>query len=240
MRLSPNHAALSNSNLELVAALKQSLVTNGTGQDEPLLSDGREEYEVTLKLFFTPETSAKSRAGYIAQCVETTTSQLHIDTVDLLILAFPGVVLDAEDEADAFDEESLEEIATVYKAGQDLVSQGTVLALGVSEFSARRLEQLYDKAAAYNDQGLPSVDQINLKDCCVMPADLMSFAKDRKVKLFTHGDLKEMLPKAKLDEIMQEVDTKASYTPRWVSKVTCVVKSRGVVDFKGYAAMIEQ
>ncbi|ORY84353.1 NADP-dependent oxidoreductase domain-containing protein [Protomyces lactucae-debilis] len=239
MRLSPNHTALSDSNAELIAALKQSLATNDSATDDALLSEDRDEYEITLKLFFTPDTTAESRSEDVARCVDATIEQLKVKSVDLLILAFPGIVLDAEDEEDAFDEASLKDIAKVYQAAQDLVAQGKAKGLGVSEFSAARLKQLYDTAAEYNDAGLPTVNQINLKDCCVMPADLIALAKDRNIKLFTHGDLKEMLPQAQLDDLMVGTDAQTRFTAKWVSKVTCVVKSRGVVEFKGYAAMIE-
>ncbi|BFZ58013.1 hypothetical protein PYCC9005_005071 [Savitreella phatthalungensis] len=252
-----SNASLQKSNNELVTALRYAFSTgnksltnqnnqppqpqspqNGPDPTSCKLKDEASEYEITAKIFFTQECKGKCRGEAVEEALQAVNRSLGTDSVDLYILSFPGIALDADD-TDAFDDNELADIIQAYRIGADLQSRGSTRALGIAEFSARKLEQLCD-AATQASLTQPHVNQINLKDCCVMPRDLVQFAKGRGIKLYTHGDASDMLPAATLNDLLAEykLSEDKHWLPRWVCKFTAVVKSRGVVESKGYVVSI--
>jgi glutamate--cysteine ligase regulatory subunit len=98
------------------------------------------------------------------------------------------------------------------------------------------------------------VDQINLKDCCVVPKSLILYAKQEKIQLLTHNDCNDILPVGTTRELLGPADKGAGILasapdandgiqghvePQWVVKYTAVVKDRGVVENKGYFALAD-
>lgn len=82
----------------------------------------------------------------------------------------------------------------------------------------------------------PVVDQINLRDCCDVPYDLLRFAKQAGIKLITHKDQDNPLPKETLQEVLGELGVSERVAEMcWVVKYTAVVKERGVIENKGYS-----
>ena len=261
-----SNASLQKSNNELVTALRYALThSNGStpvssrgsdGTDHAstasqqqqqnagagigsvtALKDDASEYDITAKIFFTPHCKGKCRGLALDEAISAVLEALAVDAVDLFIMSFPGIALDADD-TDAFTAEELDDLLATYTSAESLVGSGKAKALGVAELSARKLEQLCARVG----QVQPAVDQINLKDCCVMPNDLVQYAKANKIKLYTHGDASDILPQQTLTELL--VDAKdptahdCDWRPRWVCKYTAVVKSRGVVESKGYVVSI--
>ena len=230
MTASPNlpmsNASLKKSNNELVTALRHSSKeVNGTKQ---ILKDDRSEYEITAKIFLLPNTQDQ-RKEYVADALKAVLDILESRTIDLLILSFPEIMLDAED-GDIFDDTELDRLVDIYNRAAAFVSAGTVESLGVAEFSAARLKQLCEHERV---ELWPQVDQINLKDCCVMPKDLILYAKSNDIKLFTHGDASDILPATTSKDIL-----KTEQKPGWVCKYTAVAKSRGVIETKGYLVQV--
>lgn len=103
----------------------------------------------------------------------------------------------------------------------------------------------------------PTVDQINVRDCCVVPKSLILYAKDKNIELLTHNDCMDILPcgttrellgpgpngahilASKADAPESEPGLKGNIEPQWVVKYTAVVKDRGVVENKGYYAVAQ-
>jgi glutamate--cysteine ligase regulatory subunit len=99
------------------------------------------------------------------------------------------------------------------------------------------------------------VDQINLKDCCVVPKSLILYAKQEKIQLLTHNDCNDILPVGTTRELLGPADKggagilastpdatdgiQGHVEPQWVVKYTAVVKDRGVVENKGYFALAD-
>lgn len=235
--LSMSNSSLKKSNHELVSALKYSLSNPVCPPQEDKLQDEPSEYEITSKLFFLPNATSElaERVNFIDAAVREVTASLDVETIDLLILSFPYIVLDADD-AGTFTDDELQPILDVYRAAATLVTSKRVRALGISEFSAARLQQLCENVSVQ-----PEVNQINLKDCCVTPRDLILYAKKLHIKLFTHGDCSDILPTETLREVLSGAkDAKAeTVKPLWVCKYTAVASSRGVVENKGYLVGIE-
>jgi len=157
--------------------------------------------------------------------------ELGISSIDLLIVSFPNISFDAEDE-DISSEEDVNEWVRTYRTLEGLHSAKKVSKIGLAEFGATRLSQLLPHTNVK-----PSVDQINVRDCCVVPKPLILYAKERNIELLTHNDCTDILPVDTLRQLVVDefglfgTDTKLA--PQWVVKYTAVIRSRGVVENKG-------
>lgn len=184
--------------------------------------------------------------------------ELRMPSIDLLIVSFPGVSFDADDEEENEeqpnwtqdgDSEDVNAMVETWKALEHLHEKGLALQIGVSEFGNERLEKFLPRTKVR-----PSVDQINVRDCCVVPKSLILYAKQERIELLTHNDCTNVLPSGTVRELLgsgekgagvlsgpnEESDgLKGDVEPQWVVKYTAVVRDRGVIESKGYFAMAE-
>lgn len=216
------------------------------------LQEDREQYEITLKLFFLPTAPIPERSNYIQEALRLVQKELGVKEVDLLIASFPGVSFegDCEWEADKLnatmgnDEEEFNTWATFEK----LHTQGQIRRLGIAEFGSRKLESFISQVKVR-----PAVNQINIKNCCNVPPPLSKLAKNEGIELLTHSDCTDILPSGTLREllgggpqgagVLADEDgrggLKGNLVPQWVVKYTAFVKDRGVIENKGYFAGAE-
>jgi glutamate--cysteine ligase regulatory subunit len=270
------------SNAELTAALQSNIFTHKTNHSEevpltngstphptwttqtatdlyipslsptPLLEE-RSGYDVTVKLFYLPHSSPADRTQHTRSALNFVKTQLAIQSVDLLILSFPNITFDADDESDMSDTDTtpedpseLSSILQTWRTLEALHAEGSISKLGLAEFGTQRLTKLLAEARIK-----PGVDQINVRDCCVVPKPLIVFAKSQGIELLTHNDCTDILPSGTLRELLgpgkggagvlastAEGDDglKGEVVPLWVVKYTAVVRDRGVVENKGYFA----
>ncbi|KAF2788230.1 hypothetical protein K505DRAFT_353337 [Melanomma pulvis-pyrius CBS 109.77] len=242
-----------------------------------LLSEPREAYDITVKLFYLPNVPASKRCIQTREAIDLVLRELGTPSIDLLIVSFPGISFDADDEdsdseleatptiptapntsssppdggcedADAAPED-IATMITTWRTLETLHDEKTVSKLGISEFGVQRLNKFLPLARVR-----PSVDQINVRDCCVVPKPLILYAKQERIELLTHNDCTNVLPRGTLREILGSGDKgvgvlagdadaaeglKGEIEPQWVVKYTAVVKDRGVVESKGYFAVAE-
>lgn len=214
------------------------------------LAEERDQYEITVKLFFLPKQSTSCRCQQTREAIELVLKELKVPSVDLLIVSYPGITFDAEDEEeddavvrDAQQDSDAEDLDTMIKTWgclEELHDEQTIKRLGVSEFGSARLRQFLARTRIR-----PGVNQINVRDCCVVPKPLILYAKEERVELLTHNDCFNILPSGTTREILQEAvpaddDTlKGDVEPQYVVKYTAVVKNRGVIENKGYFALAE-
>lgn len=221
------------------------------------LAEERSQYDITAKLFFLPHTSATERCRHTQEAIDLVLRELHMPSIDLLIVSFPGVSFDADDEdeeepqwsQDGEGEEDLGAMVEIWKALECLHDKGTVKQIGLSEFGSERLEKFLPRTKVR-----PSVDQINVRDCCVVPKSLILYAKQEKIELLTHNDCTNILPSGTVRELLGTGEKGAGVLsgpeggskglngevePQWVVKYTAVVRDRGVIENKGYFAMAE-
>lgn len=239
------------------------------------LAEERSQYEITVKLFFLPNKPAPSRCAQTRQAVDLVLEELHVPSIDLLIVSYPGISFDADDEDDngsiqssdpekgvAVEETALKEDAVAedvdtmlksWKCLEELHDEGVISRLGLSEFGSERLSRFLRGARIP-----PSVDQINVRDCCVVPKPLILYAKKEGVELLTHNDCTNILPRGTTRELLgskkggagilaepgdshdaPEDALRGDVEPQWVMKYTAVVKNRGVIENKGYFALAE-
>lgn len=221
------------------------------------LMEERSEYSITVKLFFLPGTSLSKRYKYAQEAVGLVLQELHVPSIDLLIVSFPGVSFDADDEQEQEESETCEQDAAddigsmveTWRALEQLHADGLVLQIGVSEFGSERLAKFLPRTIIR-----PSVDQINVRDCCVVPKSLILYAKEQNIELLTHNDCTNILPKGTVREVLGSGGKgaavlvgpdacsdglKGEIEPQWVVKYTAVVRDRGVIENKGYFAAAE-
>ncbi|KAK7510527.1 uncharacterized protein IWZ02DRAFT_41795 [Phyllosticta citriasiana] len=230
------------------------------------LAEERAAYDITVKLFYLPHVPVAARVAQTRDAIDLVLRELHVKSIDLLIVSFPGIAFDADDEdsdvssgddADAIASgsaddvdgiEAMESMIETWRALETLYDEGLIARLGLSEFGTQRLARFLPKTRVR-----PSVDQINVRDCCVVPKPLILYAKEQGIELLTHNDCTNVLPSGTLRELLGPGENgagvlagpgggeglKGEVAPQWVVKYTAVVKDRGVVENKGYFAVAE-
>ncbi|KAF2858217.1 putative gamma-cysteine synthetase regulatory subunit [Piedraia hortae CBS 480.64] len=228
------------------------------------LREASENYDITVKLFYLPDVSLAQREVHTRDALQLVLRELHVSSVNLLIVSFSGVFFDeGEDcpgklstrgpvEAQA---EPIEVQIETWRVLESLHDEGLVKKLGIAELGHDRLLEFLQRTRIP-----PAVDQINLRYCCSVPPSLMNLAKSRNVELLVHNDTSNILPRGTVREllgpsganILAEHDQgdahghrtanagmKGEVLPLWVVKYTAVVSNRGVVENKGYFAEAE-
>lgn len=145
---------------------------------------------------------------------------------------------------------------------EKLVEKGVVRRLGLAEYGSEKLKAFLTALDKNPNKDTtkprikPSVNQINVQDCCNVPPPLVTLAKAESIQLLTHSDCTNVLPKGTLRELLgqgeggaavlsdgkrgrDEGGMKGDVVPLWVVKYTAVVRDRGVIESKGYFAGAE-
>lgn len=214
-------------------------------QEEP------SQYDITVKLFFLPNSTPAERAQYAKEALDLVLKELQVLEVDLLVVSFPGMSFDGDcsweaDRQNAHQGNDEEEIAT-WPAIEDLQRRGLVKNLGIAEFGTEKLGRFLKRVEIR-----PTVNQINIKNCCDVPPPLIKLAKEEGIELLVHSDTTDILSKGTLRELLGQglqgagiladpesessQGLKGDLTPQWVVKYTAVVRDRGVIENKGYFA----
>lgn len=224
---------------------------------QPGLVEERDQYDITVKLFYLPGIPVSRRCAHTRQAIDLVLKELHVDSIDLLIVSFPGVSFDADDDgeeeiSDSGSEQQpgdIDNIIQTWKTLESLQEKGMIAQLGVAEFSGERLAKFLPHTKVR-----PSVDQINVRDCCVVPKSLILYAKQENIQLLTHNDCTNILPVGTTRELLGPGENgagmlasapdaddgiKGHLEPQWVVKYTAVIKDRGVVENKGYFALAD-
>jgi glutamate--cysteine ligase regulatory subunit len=222
---------------------------------QPGLAEERDQYDITVKLFYLPGIPASRRCAHTREAIDLVLKELHVKSIDLLIVSFPGILFDADDDSEEEDNTSngepddFDSMVQTWRVLESLHEQGMIAQLGVAEFGCDRLARFLP-----HTQVKPSVDQINLKDCCVVPKSLILYAKQEQIQLLTHNDCHDILPVGTTRELLGPAEKSAGILasspdandgiqgdvePQWVVKYTAVVKDRGVVENKGYFALAD-
>ncbi|XP_040161692.1 glutamate--cysteine ligase regulatory subunit [Anopheles arabiensis] len=107
---------------------------------------------------------------------------------------------------------------------------GKIGQLGIADLDADSLKELYDASTVH-----PSIAQINLAACCVVPPQLQAYCNQNEIQLLTHSDPQELLPR----EVLDELDL-ASYGAGWTSRYQVHIKCRGVLAAKGFIVSLDR
>ena len=223
------------------------------------LVEDRSQYDITLKLFYLPGALSRDRASSTHEAIDLVLRQLGVETIDLLIVSFPGISFESEEELESdcyglelvngsaeseLQPESMTTVIWTWRILEALKIKGLVAKLGVAEFGCKRLAKLISVSNIR-----PAVDQINLRDCCEVPRTLVAYAKQEQIELLTHNDCTNILPEGTTRELLgcepqgagiingASSPLHGEILPQWVVKYTAVIKDRGVVENKGYFAL---
>jgi len=181
--------------------------------------DNRDTLKYTLKLFLSfPLSPAETK-----DAVEFVLTRLGLNYVEILIVGFPDSLEDALEGDD---------VLLIWSALEELVDDGMILSLGVSDMNVQQLESLWSYVRVK-----PSVDQVSSTTCCAIPEDLKAFASENDIQLLMHSDRKEILPAEDLRQVLRQTSHEkdgGEWKPNWVVRYSSLVKGRGVIKSKGY------
>lgn len=96
--------------------------------------------------------------------------------------------------------------------------------LGIADLDVDSLKDLYDGSSVH-----PSIAQINLAACCVVPPQLQEYCLKNEIQLLTHSDPQELLPRQVLDDLEL-----SAYRAAWTTRYQVHIKCRGVLAAKGF------
>ncbi|KAK0728696.1 hypothetical protein B0T26DRAFT_748872 [Lasiosphaeria miniovina] len=207
-------------------------------------------YQITVKLFFLPTASISDRGKYASEALDLVLQELRAPSIDLLVVSFPGMSFDGDCEWEADKLNSSQgnddEEAATWPAIEELQRRGLAKDIGIAEFGSEKLARFLKRV-----QVRPTVDQINIKNCCNVPPPLVKLAREQNIELLVHSDCTDILSKGTLRELLGQglqgagvlADPETSVeglqgdlAPQWVVKYTAVVRDRGVIENKGYFA----
>ncbi|KAF9916561.1 hypothetical protein BX616_003445 [Lobosporangium transversale] len=241
------NVSLKKSNQELVSAVEESLfsslvsaringnhITIADAASLGALDGDRSKYDITA-----PTPLSVDDLNLAFENLQTALgASSHV--IDHFILAIPNQTFDENglDEADleAFTNDVEQLYLPIWKRLSELRTGGQIGRLGVAEFSKQQLEA-FKTVALNNGAAAPEIDQVNLDDCCVLPKDLIEYAKAEGIELLTHGDATNILPKSTLSSLLRPhlpVTSDSTLTPNFVLKYSALLSGRGLLVRKGY------
>lgn len=188
---------------------------------QPLPPDERGDLKVIVKVFLCASIQSPT---VINEIIDKATEELGISFVETVILSLS--MFQTEDEI------SVDQIKPYWQVLEMLVAQERILSIGVADLDKKKLDELYEWARVK-----PSINQVNLASCCVMPKDLTEYAKLVDIQLQTHSDPTQLFPSSQLQEAMRQCGTEQDaygWNPLWVARYSVLVKCRGIIKSKGY------
>lgn len=106
----------------------------------------------------------------------TALETLNVTSVHNVIIAYNSQDIEGQNG-------NIEKIQNAYKVLETHVINGKVHQIGVADIEEGVFRSIYEWATVK-----PSIIQINLATCCVVPPTLQAFCKEKDVQLLTHSD----------------------------------------------------
>ncbi|EDV54111.1 glutamate--cysteine ligase regulatory subunit [Drosophila erecta] len=203
-----------------------------------LTENGRNEISIGAKIFLN-----RHSTECVNQAVEALLSILSVTHVDNVVLAYhPNAVANATPVATTKSpcsegstvsraanwsqrngKEGVAELKELYQTLEQYALKQQITQLGIADLDAAALEELHKSA-----QVAPTIAQVNLSTCCVVPAELQEFCTAHDIQLNTHSDPELLLPAEQFDGLAP------GYTIDWSLRYQVHVRCRGVLTAKGY------
>lgn len=216
-----------------------------------MAEEQRKNFKIGVKIFINED----STTG-LKECLDNVFQALHTNYIDNVILAYnpetplpdvnakakkasPIIVgsaivksnsdaVDNDNEADAKKCEAiLPGIKILWEVLEDYVKNDRIYQLGVADVGDECLRKLHAWARVK-----PTIAQINLASCCVVPPSLNQFAKNNDVQLLTHADPPDVLSQAAV-KTLSGAGLSCSDLD-WCARYQVHIKCRGVLTVKGY------
>ncbi|XP_063629025.1 glutamate--cysteine ligase regulatory subunit [Cydia splendana] len=219
-----------------------------------MAEEERKNLKIGVKIFINEDSTAA-----LSECLESVFTALHTTVIDNVILAYNPEVppkeqteprtaysnkaspislsnnvgaknpeADADNEADARKCEAiLPGIKVLWAVLEDYVKNGRVNLLGVADVGGGCLYKLHAWAKVK-----PTIAQINLASCCVVPPSLHAFCRANDVQLLTHADPPDLLSLAAV-KTLSDAGVGCDNLD-WCARYQVHIKCRGVLALKGY------
>ncbi|KAM7363277.1 glutamate-cysteine ligase modifier subunit [Cochliomyia hominivorax] len=201
--------------------------------EERIKEYARNEISIGVKLFLN-----KSSKQGVEDAVNALMRILNVQHVDNLVLAYhpletaskalpetPDVTspvsYTGESKWSKRNEKSLDVLKELWEVLQEFHEKKQICQLGIADLDCDALTELHKNARVP-----PTINQINLANCCVVPPELKEFCTQHDIQLLTHSD-PEIL-------INDENFIIPNYTVDWSLRYQIHVRCRGVLTAKGY------
>ncbi|CAH1363886.1 hypothetical protein MTP99_000235 [Tenebrio molitor] len=170
------------------------------------------DLKIGLKIFLNNDSK-----GLIQEAIEEGFATLKVPCVHNVVLQYKkDKLIEAGDD--------ISSLKNIWSVLEEYVKNEKISQIGLADVEEATFRNVFEWATIK-----PSIIQINLATCCVVPPTLQSFCKDNDVQLLTHSDPSEILPKS---VIMDSLGVPLSI--KWVSRFLVHIKCRGVLCTKGY------
>nr|CAB3262159.1 uncharacterized protein LOC100178023 [Phallusia mammillata] len=195
-------------------------------EDNTLDSESSKDLKILLKVFLI-----EKKPEAVEHAVKNVIQELKCQKVDSVIVSLP----DDKTTSKSFQKVPFTQVQDVWQVMENLVDQGLVEQLGICDFDADSLKDLYNNAKIK-----PVKNQINLANCCTPPDDLAAFAAENDIRLFTHNDPKNILPQQTSNAILSNLNNGGEWTALYIARYSSVVQLREIVKNKGYFLYLQK
>lgn len=203
---------------------------------QKITENARNDISIGAKLFMN-----RSSKDCINEAVNALMSVLNIDYVDNVVLAYhpydavikaTPTVLDASSTSietprtlDKWSKRNgsvdLNHLKELWSCLEEFALNKQINQLGISDLDIEALTAVYQTARVE-----PTIAQVNLSNCCMVPAALKEFCTQHDIQLLTHSDPEILL--------MDEQFILPNYIVGWCLRYQVHVRCRGVLIAKGY------
>lgn len=177
---------------------------------EKILENQRHEISIGAKLFI----NNASGVG-VQEAVNALMEVLKVDYVDNLVVAYHPQGSSGSSAIDVND------LKNLWNVLQEFAEKKQICQLGIADLDCSQLRQLCTDARVP-----PTIAQINLANCCVVPPELKEFCTQNDIQLLTHGD-----PEIIIDDNDFIIP---NFSVDWSLRYQVHVRCRGVLTAKGY------
>lgn len=178
---------------------------------QKMTENSRNDISVGAKIFINKP--CKENSAHIEKAIDSLLQVLNVDYVDNVVLAHHPQVEPTKSHYEC--------LKTLWLKLEEYAAEKKILQLGMADLDKERLEDLFSKSKVK-----PTIAQINLAKCCVVPNDLKDFCTANDIQLLTHSDSEVLLT--------DEQFGLPEYVVDWIIRYQVHVRCRGVLTAKGY------
>lgn len=221
---------------ELVEGQQQPRLVTRRNNDlqEKVKEHQRTDIKIGAKIFLNQYTE-----GGLAEAVEKLFETLNVSFLDNLILAYHprsaatdngvgtesnGEVKEGVIEWAVGTNNAVNQLKKLWSTLEKYATDGKIGQLGIADLDVESLRDLFEASSVH-----PSIAQINLAACCVVPPQLQEYCGQHDIQLLTHSDPQELLPR----QVLTDLEL-GSYHATWTTRYQVHIKCRGVLAAKGF------
>ncbi|XP_055318475.1 glutamate--cysteine ligase regulatory subunit [Sitodiplosis mosellana] len=122
---------------------------------------------------------------------------------------------------------AIDELKELWQVLETYADDKRICQLGIADLDTDTLIELYTSCRVK-----PTISQINLSACCVVPPSMQEFCAKNEIQLLTHSDSEVLITKDSFNEINSNL--LQPFTPTWTSRYQVHIKCRGVLTARGF------